>query len=123
MEGWAMQVLNAGTDTWSIWYTETTPTFEAYPGEGGTIGGFAYQIDLSDLGLTPGSYASAVRIINLTGRDSYATVSPAFMSASARRVLVEDNTQTPTGFGGGSLDPDPLYLGVISSDLDRKSTK
>ena len=90
---------------------------EFYASVKGTSSGLSTVAILSDMGLSEGTYATRVRIINLRDSDSYAPVSPSFMSTNAREVFVEDNTGTPTGYGAGSLDPDPLYLGALDATV------
>lgn len=108
-EGLAVQVHDAFTDSWSIWYHEPFDAFALYVGDA-TQGGMAYGIDLSDLNIPTNNEIDIIRVVNLTNRDTFG---PA--SGSGFEVLMENLTGTPLGFANSALDPDPLYVGALNT--------
>ena len=114
-EAYGVQVFDVSKNAWSIWYNLATFTFANYNLQT-TIGLMAYEIDLSELGVGPNDLISAIRVINLTQRDTFSTSPPSYV-VSGRQVLVEDLTGADFSaeYAATALDPDPLYIAVLAT--------
>jgi hypothetical protein len=116
-EGFAVQVLDVTTDVWSPWVYKNSDAFQVYGDGSGTQGAFSYLYDLSDFGVPAGNQVAIIRVVNLTERDS---INPT-ASGPLHEVFMEDTssgtlvTDLPFSFGSTTLDPDPLYIGGLSS--------
>lgn len=119
-EAFMIQVFNATTGSWSQWYYEAAESFALFGGVG-TEGGFATAFDLSDLGIGTGEVVTQIRLVNMTDEDRMAN------ATGQGLVIPEDDGDTSsffpnpgplanfTNFGGGTLDPDPLFVGVLTN--------
>ena len=117
-EGFMVRVSDAGTGMFTPWYYFPADSFSVYT-DGGPDGAFATLFDFSDMGIAPGGFVDRIQLVNLTDEDR--TVDASGQGA----VLPEDNGTTSSNlpdpgplanfanYGTSSLDPDPLYVGVL----------
>ncbi|MCO6454870.1 MAG: hypothetical protein J5I93_06190, partial [Pirellulaceae bacterium] len=120
VEAFMVQVHDPNTNMWSPWIYQPATSFGAYGG--GPDGATATPFNLDDFGIAPGGVIDEIRVVNM--RDEDRMVSPSGIG----QVIPEDNGSTSSnlpqrgplnpGFGYpggpmGSLDPDPLYVGVL----------
>lgn len=87
----------------SGWRFEAFDAFESYTG--GSSGAMATAFDISDFGLISIDPIGTIQIANLIASDTI----------GANGSVLFDGSGSPHGFGSGSLDPDPLYVGALSS--------
>lgn len=104
--------VHATGGAWTSWWYEADDGFGQYP-PAGPDGAFATAFDLTDLGITAGASIDMIQIANLRDTDRLATGSDAqggFIDPSG--TVVPQNSLAAT-YGGGSLDPDPLYVASL----------
>lgn len=111
---------------WTQWYYEPKDTRESYPGSG--EGAYATAIDLSNLGLASGAQIDKIRYVNMIAADRM--VGPGYEKVVGSGLLFATGFVVPGGvgssvlpdpgdnanynyFGSTTLDPDPLYFGVL----------
>jgi hypothetical protein len=131
-----LRVRLAGTSTFSNWYYFAPDAFQLYHGNN-TEGAFSTAINLSKLGLAIGDEIDLIQIANLMDADRIAgSVTHTFGGNSfgeGRVVFDGSSTVRPdagayavsyrdTGFGNATLDPDPLYVGVLGSEIPEPGT-
>jgi uncharacterized protein (TIGR03382 family) len=131
-----VRVRLAGTSTFSNWYYFAPDAFQLYHGNN-TEGAFATAINLSTLGLAIGDEIDLIQIANLTDADRIAgtvTHTSGVNSFGEGRVVFDgSSTVRPdagafavsyrdTGFGSNTLDPDPLYVGMLGSEIPEPGT-
>ncbi|HEY1170842.1 MAG TPA: Ig-like domain-containing protein [Verrucomicrobiae bacterium] len=115
-EAFMVQVRNAATATWSIWVYNPATAFASVDG----AGLFATPFDLDAFGIAANARIDGIRIVNMTNEDRMASAS------GAGEVIPEDNGATSanlpdvgtlavdfSNYGAGTLDPDPLYIGIL----------
>lgn len=121
VEAMMVRAYNVNTGNWSPWIYQQPDSFALYNGDP-TQGAFTYKYDLSKFGFAAGDYATKFQVVNMTTQDRMAT------SADGGVVIAGDNGATSnifpapgplaggsTGFNGGTLDPDPLYMGALGA--------
>ncbi len=94
--------LGLGGGAFTDWYFQAQSGFENYLGD--TDGAFAYAFDLSLFGIADGDMIYSIEIANLQPTDGI---------GAGGLVNFAGGGAAP-GFPGGSYDPDPLYVGIIS---------
>lgn len=111
---------------WTQWYYEPKDTRESYPGSG--EGAYATGIDLTDLGLAAGAKIDKIRYVNMIAADRM--VGPGYEKVVGSGLLFATGFVIPGGggstvlpdpgdnanynyFGSTTLDPDPLYFGIL----------
>lgn len=113
---------------WTNWYYQTKDARENYPGSG--EGAYATGIDLTMLGVASGAAIDKIRYVNMIAADRMVgpgtekvTGSGIFFASGF--VIPGDNGATSNVlpdpgdnasynyFGSTTLDPDPLYFGVL----------
>ncbi|MDX1948441.1 MAG: LamG-like jellyroll fold domain-containing protein [Pirellulaceae bacterium] len=118
-EAYMVQVHRTDSQTnngWSEWVYLPAEAFNSAQST------FATSFDLSDFGVPDGQTIDAIRIANLIAADRMST-----NPATPNVVIPEDNGATSTilpnpgglasftSYGNATLDPDPIYLGVLHS--------
>jgi hypothetical protein len=113
---------------WTKWYYQTKDTRESYPGSG--EGAYATAIDLTNLGVAAGATIDKIRYVNMIAADRmegpgtekvvgsgifFATgfVIPGDGGATSDVLPDPGANANYNYFGSTTLDPDPLYFGVL----------
>lgn len=121
IDGFIVQVRDLASGTWSPWRFESPDSFALYQPPQGPQGAFATGFDLGYFRIAPGAFVDRIRIVNLTDEDRVTdanrqgTVLPDD-GGSTSALLPDPGPAAPIdAFGAGSLDPDILYVAVLSS--------
>jgi hypothetical protein len=127
----------AGTNTFSDWHYFAPDAFQLYHSITPTTeGAFATGIDLSDMGLDLGDEIDLIQIANLTAADRIVGVTTHSFGgqdfAEGRVVFDGSSPVKPdagafasfrdTGYGNSTLDPDPIYVGMLGSIVPEPGT-
>lgn len=92
--------------SFSGWRFEANDGFELYSNSSaGESGATSTGFDLTDFGLGLDAAIVAIQIANLVSADTI----------DVNGFVVFDGSGSAHGFGSSSLDPDPLYVGALSS--------
>jgi len=100
-EGFMVRVRNAETQAFSDWRYEVADGSEFFLSSTREVA-FATLFDLTDFGLGSDDAIDLIQIANLIAADR---VSGGFVQF--------DGSGSSHGFASGSLDPDPLYVGIL----------
>ncbi len=127
-DGYMVQVHQAGGG-WSSWLYDMADARENYVGAG-TEGAFATAYDLSEFGLSDGQEIDAFRMVNLKSSDRIqgpgVETSPGSGALVGTGIVIPDDGGATSDvfpdpgplasfdfYGNSTLDPDPLYIGVL----------
>jgi len=94
--------LGLGGGAFTDWYFQAQSGFEKYLGD--SDGAFAYAFDLSLFGIADGGMIYSIEIANLQPTDRL----------GLDGLVNFNGVGSVPPFSGGSYDPDPLYVGIIS---------
>jgi hypothetical protein len=121
IDGFMVQVHELASGTWSRWRFESPDAFALHQPLQGERGAFATGFDLTYFQIAPGAFVDRIRIVNLTDEDRVTdanrqgTVLPDDGGATSSRLPDPGPVAPIDAFGAGSLDPDILYVAVLSS--------
>ncbi|MGV3755793.1 MAG: Ig-like domain-containing protein [Verrucomicrobiota bacterium] len=116
-EAFMVQVHDRINDVWSIWVYQPASNVGATAVVPEVL--FATAFDLSAFGIAANGEVDAIRVVNMTNEDRMLNVS------GTGQVIPEDNGATSTtvplpgglasfgAYGASTLDPDPLYVGIL----------
>jgi hypothetical protein len=117
-EGFMVQVQLAATSAWTNWYYFSASTFAPYVS---TDGAFATEFEMSNMGVPAYAAVCGIRIANLVADDRINLVAVVGEgevvphSGSLTLALPDPGgLATFSSYPTASLDPDPLYVGVLS---------
>ncbi|MEQ9642481.1 MAG: hypothetical protein RIM84_20805 [Alphaproteobacteria bacterium] len=106
-----MVTLQLSDGSFTGWRYEMFDAFESYTG--GSAGAMATAFDLADFGIGSGDTVTAIHIANMMPGDT--------LDGTSGNILF-DGTGTSHGFGSSTLDPDPLYIGILNGLTTFEST-
>lgn len=114
-----VQVHNPNTDAWSSWVYVPASAFSAYGGGATGDGAFATLIDLATFGSGFG-LVDAFRFVNLIASDRMQSavsslVAPGETGPTSTTLPNPGSLASFTQYGNSTFDPDPLYVGVVST--------
>jgi hypothetical protein len=121
IDGFMVQVRDLASGTWSRWRFESADVFALFQPPQDERGAYATGFDLTYFQIAPGAFVDRIRLVNLTDEDRVTdanrqgTVLPDDGGATSA-LLPDPGPAAPIDtFGAGSLDPDILYVAVLSS--------
>jgi uncharacterized repeat protein (TIGR01451 family) len=126
-QAYMIQAFVIDTGTWTRWYYTPAAKFGYYSGSE-TIGAFATEYDLSDLGVPAGALVSQVRLVNMTAQDRMDSatgigfVRPGDAGATSMFLPTPGAQSTQAEYERTSYDPDPLFVASLSTPVSTDKT-